>query len=99
MKYSLIICWVILIMYLSLNIMVGYYPTDKEAYSNISSHEYADVKEEREENILYRAQKLLLPVWRFNRYIYSALFLMCILSTYMFWRMRKATKLRLKNNS
>ena len=86
MKYFLIICWVALFVYTATNIIVGSYPVDKEAYEGKSINEVEVIQKERNKSIMHQAQNILLPVWRMNRYIYTFLILLCLSTSFMYWR-------------
>ena len=89
MKYAIIISWVVLLAYLSTNIVVGSYPVDKEVYEGKNIAEIKAIQEQRDKSILYKAQKSLLPVWYYNRYIYSSLIMLCLVLSFIYFR-RKA---------
>ena len=92
MKYLLIISWTVLFIYTTTNIIVGSYSVDKEAYEGKSTNEVEVVREERNKSIMRQAQNIFLPVWRMNRYIYSFLTLLCIITSFMYWKSKTHNK-------
>ncbi len=74
-------CCIISCLYLTANIVVGSYPTDKEAYESISSvKDMRELQRERNSSYMYKAQQFLLPLWRENVVIYPVLIVSCLVS-------------------
>ena len=83
MKKTAIIFWSVLALYLAINIFVGAHPVLKELPHTSSKEENHKILKEWKQSPITHIQKIMLPVWKYNRYIYPSLFVLCLLLTYL----------------
>ena len=86
MKKISIGLWCIFILYLTLNIVVGAHPVAKELPLGVTLEESKIITKEWESSTLTKIQKAMLPVWRYNRYIYPILLFLSVTTSYLAFR-------------
>ncbi|MBE2295231.1 MAG: hypothetical protein IAF00_09775 [Phycisphaerales bacterium] len=82
MKILAIICWSIFLLYLGINIIVGAHPVSKELLEGRSVEEDMRILDEWRASPLTKAQSIMLPIWRYNRFIYPVLVIISIFVGY-----------------
>ena len=98
MKFIFAISLITFVVYLTINIVVGSYPVDKEAYDNQPVTKIKEIQIEREKSYMYKIQQYFIPIWKMNRYIYPSLILLCSISILLIWREKTHNKAIKKDN-
>ena len=82
MKITAIICWSIFLLYLGINIVVGAHPVSKELPVGRSIEEDIKIIDEWQALPMTKAQSIMLPIWRYNQFIYPVLVIISVFTGY-----------------
>ncbi len=83
MKNTAIIIWCIFLLYFLVNLFIGSHPVAKELPQTTNKEENIKIIKEWEKSPLTKIQNTMIPIWRYNRYIYGLLLMLGLIFTFL----------------
>ena len=87
--------WLILTIYLLVNIGLGLWPTVKNLHGqnqHLPEEEYIETMYDHQNHPITRVREKMIPVWNYNSLIYPSLFGAAVLSTLISRKINKFTE-------
>jgi len=84
--------WILLLMYLLINVGLGSWITVKvlaDQNQNLPEEQYAQVMTNHQNHPFTRIRERFIPVWNYNNLIYPSLFSLAVLSTLVSYYLNK----------